>query len=185
MATEVIVLNGGSSSGKSSIARHLQELLDRPWAVLGIDDLIDALAPSLVGATHARPGRSPLVRYQGGAVLLDPAWAPVEAAWYRGVAAMAHAGLPIIVDEILLSGGAGQRKLAAAFEGLDVLWVGVMCDPLVAAAREASRVDRLGGMAVSQAVAVHEGVTYDVVLDTTARTADECARDLASRVRQR
>jgi chloramphenicol 3-O-phosphotransferase len=29
--TEVIVLNGGSGSGKSSIARRLQDLLDRPW----------------------------------------------------------------------------------------------------------------------------------------------------------
>ena len=29
-ATEVIVLNGGSGSGKTSLARRLQDLLDRP-----------------------------------------------------------------------------------------------------------------------------------------------------------
>lgn len=186
MATDVIVLNGGSSSGKSSIARCLQELLDEPWAVLGIDDLIDALAPSLVGAAHERPGRTPLVRYgTQGEVHLDPAWEPVEAAWYRGVAAMARAGLHIVVDEILLSGGAGQHRLAAAFEGLEVLWVGVTCDGAVAAAREASRVDRLGGMAAAQAAAVHEGVRYDLVVDTTARSTEECALEVSRRVRQR
>jgi chloramphenicol 3-O-phosphotransferase len=46
MATDVIVLNGGSSSGKSSIARRLQDLLDQPWITLGVDDLLDASAPS-------------------------------------------------------------------------------------------------------------------------------------------
>jgi chloramphenicol 3-O phosphotransferase len=46
MATDVIVLNGGSSSGKSSIARRRQDLLDQPWITLGVDDLLDASAPS-------------------------------------------------------------------------------------------------------------------------------------------
>jgi len=44
MGVEVIVLNGGSSSGKSSIATCLQEQLDGTWLTLGIDDLIRALS---------------------------------------------------------------------------------------------------------------------------------------------
>lgn len=186
MATDVIVLNGGSSSGKSSIARRLQELLEEPWVRLGVDDLVDALDPSLVGAAPERPGRAPLVRYGArGEVLLDPAWKPVESAWYRGIAAMAGAGLHVIVDEILLAGGAGQRELAVLLQGLEVVWVGVKCEPAVAAAREVSRSDRLGGMAVSQAAVVHEGVRYDVVVDTTARSVEECAREVLVRVEQR
>jgi chloramphenicol 3-O-phosphotransferase len=39
----VIVLNGGSSSGKTSIARSLQRLLGTTWMTLGVDDLIRAL----------------------------------------------------------------------------------------------------------------------------------------------
>lgn len=185
MATDLIVLNGGSSSGKSSIAHHLQDLLDQPWVTLAIDDLIAHLAPSLVGDAPARPGRAPLLRFgAGGAVLVDPAWEPVEAAWYRGVAAMAGAGLHVIIDEVLLGGGTGQRKLAARLDGLEVLWVGVTCDPAVAAAREVSRGDRVAGMAVSQAAAVHEGVRYDLVVDTTERPAQDCALEVLSRVRQ-
>jgi chloramphenicol 3-O-phosphotransferase len=61
--TDVIVLNGGSSSGKSSIARRLQELLDELWVTLGVDDLLGALAPSLVGDAPARPGRQQFVRF--------------------------------------------------------------------------------------------------------------------------
>jgi len=37
------VLNGGSSSGKSSIARVLQELLPGLWLTFGVDAFIDAL----------------------------------------------------------------------------------------------------------------------------------------------
>ncbi len=40
---QVIVLNGGSSSGKSSIARALQEILPGLWLTFGVDTFIDAL----------------------------------------------------------------------------------------------------------------------------------------------
>ncbi len=44
----VLVLNGGSSAGKSSVARELQTLLEGGWLRLGVDTLIDAAPPSLL-----------------------------------------------------------------------------------------------------------------------------------------
>lgn len=94
--TDVIVLNGGSSSGKSSLARSLQKVLDEPWIALGVDDLLASLAPSLVGDEPPRAGRPPLIVFgSDGAVHVEPAWRPVEAAWYAGVTAMARAGLGV------------------------------------------------------------------------------------------
>lgn len=49
VTAQVIVLNGGSSSGKSTIARCLQEILPAPWLRLSVDDLAEALPPSLTG----------------------------------------------------------------------------------------------------------------------------------------
>ncbi|HLI00632.1 MAG TPA: AAA family ATPase [Acidimicrobiales bacterium] len=185
MPTEVIVLNGGSSAGKTSIAARLQELLEQPWITLAVDDLLDKLPASLVGRTRPQPGRPPLISFgPGGEVDLGPGWPPVEAAWYVGVAGMARAGLGVIVDEVLLSGGEGQRRLAAAFEGLEVLWVGVRCDPAVAAAREAARVDRVAGMAADQAERVHAGADYNVVVDTTSASAEDCARAILAHVKR-
>jgi len=66
--------------------------------------------------------------------------------------------------------------------GLDVLWAGVHCDPRVAAHREAARPDRVRGMAMTQAVAVHAGVVYDVEVDTTDCPALTCARRIAKPV---
>jgi chloramphenicol 3-O phosphotransferase len=175
--TQVIVLNGGSSSGKSTIARALQEVLPGQWLTFGVDVLIEALPG------RGTDPRSGLVLEPDGTVTVRPAFRAVEDIWYAGLAVMARRGALLILDEALLSGGAGQRRLRARLDGLDVLWAGVRCDPLVAAAREAARPDRVPGMAVKQAAAVHAGVAYDVEVDTTGRSAAACARQIAGHVR--
>ena len=40
MTIQVIVLNGGSSSGKSAIVQCLQEILPDPWLSLSVDTLV-------------------------------------------------------------------------------------------------------------------------------------------------
>jgi chloramphenicol 3-O phosphotransferase len=69
----------------------------------------------------------------------------------------------------------------AVLDGLSVLWVGVHCDPRVAAGRHAHRPDRIPGMATTQAAAVHGGVSYDLEVDTTGCSALSCAHRIAQR----
>ena len=175
MTTQVIVLNGGSSSGKSGIARCLQTVLPDPWLVLGVDTLIQAMpvASRLSGIEFA----------PDGAVIVKPEFRALEAAWIEGVAAMARAGARIILDEAFLGGAASQQRWLTALGALRVLWVGVRCDGAVAAAREIARGDRITGMAASQAELVHHGVRYDLQVDTTHTEALDCARAIAARVR--
>nr|WP_281350507.1 hypothetical protein [Arthrobacter gandavensis] len=70
-------------------------------------------------------------------------------------------------------------RLRSAFSDVELIWVAVRCDPDVAASREARRVDRVEGMARQQALSVHDGVDYDVEVDTTYRSTEGCARDIA------
>ena len=79
-----------------------------------------------------------------------------------------------------LGGRSSQERLASALAGLPVVWIGVRCAPEVAEARERSRSDRVGGMARLQATRVHQGVAYDLIVDTTAASAADCARTVAS-----
>jgi chloramphenicol 3-O phosphotransferase len=51
----VIVLNGGSSSGETSIGWCLQAVLPGSWLLLGVDNLIEALP------TEHKGGTSPIV----------------------------------------------------------------------------------------------------------------------------
>ncbi|KJF18478.1 chloramphenicol 3-O phosphotransferase [Acidithrix ferrooxidans] len=174
--TQVIVLNGGSSSGKSSIARALQDILPKVWLTFGVDALIEALPG------RGDDPRSGLVLESDGTVTIQPEFRALEDVWYAGLAFMTHNGASLILDEVLLTGGIGQRRLQGALTGLDVLWIGVHCDPNAAAMREITRSDRVQGMAMAQALAVHEEVMCDIEVDTTDYSALECARRITLRV---
>ena len=176
MTAQVIVLNGGSSSGKSGIARCLQAILPDPWLAFGTDTLVQAMPMSLqTSAAGIEVG-------QDGQVIVGPEFRTLEAAWIAGIAAMAHAGARIIVDEVFLGGAPSQQRWKNALGTLQVLWVGVRCDGAVAAGREIARGDRVSGMAASQAEVVHHDVVYDLQVDTTHAEALECARAIAARV---
>jgi len=174
VAARVIVLNGGSSSGKSGIARCLQAVLPDPWLTFGTDTLVDALPVS--GRTSA----AGIEFAPDGKVVVGPEFRALEAAWIAGVAAMVHAGARIIVDEVFLGGSASQQRWKNALGTLPVLWVGVRCESAVAAGREIARGDRVIGMAAAQAEVVHEGIVYDLLVDTTHTEALECARAIAA-----
>jgi len=174
--TQVIVLNGGSSSGKTGIARCLQAILPRPWIRFGVDDFIAALPPSMVGSG------SGIALGQRGEVAVGGGFLEMEAAWMAGVAAMARAGARVIIDDVFLGGAASQQRTRGHLAGLDVLWAGVHCDPEIAAARELARGDRPVGMAAAQAKVVHHGVGYDVEVDTSHTESLDCARAIATHV---
>jgi chloramphenicol 3-O phosphotransferase len=176
MAVQVIVLNGGSSSGKTGIARALQATLPQPWISLSVDDLVAALPPSLTDSG------SGIAFGQQGEVVVGGGFREIEAAWMAGLAAMARAGARVIFDDVFLSGAASQERVRAGLRGLDVLWVGVRCDPEIAARRELGRGDRVAGMAAAQATTVHEGVAYDIEIDTSDAGSLDCARVIAARV---
>ncbi|MFJ9736695.1 chloramphenicol phosphotransferase CPT [Streptomyces sp. NPDC101166] len=172
----MIVVNGGSSSGKSGIVRCLQAVLDEPWLALGCDSFVDALPARM------RASDEGIVFAADGGVSVGAKFRALDAAWSQGVAAMARAGARIIVDDVFLGQAASRRRWEEALGDLDVLWVGVRCESAVAAGREIARGDRPVGMAASQAEAVHVGVRYDLEVDTTHTESLVCARVIAARV---
>ena len=176
MTTQVIVLNGGSSSGKSAIIRCLMHVLPDTWISFGVDDLIDRLPPSLIGS------ESGVTFGPQGEVTVGSGFTRLQHAWMVGISAMVGAGARVILDEVFLGGAASQERTRGYLEGLEVLWAGIRCAPDVAAAREIARGDRVTGMAVSQAEIVHQGVVYDVEVDTGRVESLECARAIAAHV---
>jgi len=169
----MIILNGGSSSGKSGIIRCLQAVLPDPWLAFGCDSFVEAL-PAKMQESDAG-----IAFTADGGVSVGADFRALEAAWIDGIVATARAGARIIIDEVFLGGAAGQQRWQKALGGLDVLWVGVRCDSAVATDRELARGDRVQGMAAMQAERVHEGVSYDVEVDTTHTEAMACARAIA------
>lgn len=176
MTTQVIVLNGGSSSGKSGIVRCLQEVLPDPWLAFGVDSFVEALPARMRGSDGG------ITFTADGGVSVGAEFRALDAAWTEGIAAMARAGARIIVDDVFLGGPHSRQRWQQALSGLDVLWVGVRCDSAVAEGREIARGDRVRGMAASQVQVVHEGVGYDLEVDTTHTESLVCARTIAAHV---
>lgn len=173
MIINAVVLNGGSSSGKSSLARALQDLLPDPWLTFGVDDFIEALPRRLTGVGEG-------ISFGGdGAVDVGAAFMEQETLWMKGIGEMARAGAKIIIDDVFLGGDHSQGRWRTALTGVGVLWVGVRCAPDIAEARERSRGDRTVGMARQQAALVHRNVAYDLEVDTGTQTPAEAATRIA------
>jgi chloramphenicol 3-O phosphotransferase len=176
--TQVIVLNGSSSSGKTTIARCLKAILPTPWISLSIDDLLRALPPSLLDSDAG------IAFGEHGEIRIGEGFREITSGWLAGLAAMARAGTQIIYDDVFLSGAESQARLRNHLVDVPTFWVGVHCDAEVAAAREIARGDRVVGGAASQSTKVHEGVTYDLEVDTTSTESMDCAFTIAGRVSQ-
>ena len=126
------MLNGASSSGKSTLARQLHERLDAPFLLLSADQLIEA-------------GVRPVRREDTGPFDWVGAVRPrFFDGFHRAVAAFAAAGNDLLVEHVVehLSWRADLDRLLA---GSDVFWVGVHCDPHEIDRREAARGDRRPG----------------------------------------
>jgi chloramphenicol 3-O phosphotransferase len=48
--SKVLILNGCSSAGKTSLVKAIQHLSEEPWLTFGIDSVIDAMPGKLVGS---------------------------------------------------------------------------------------------------------------------------------------
>nr|WP_202887940.1 chloramphenicol phosphotransferase CPT [Kribbella solani] len=172
----MIIVNGGSSSGKTGIVRCLQAVLDEPWLAFSVDDFVDALPAGMDGSADG------IVIGPDGEVTVGPGFRRLDAAWLAGIVAMCRAGGRVIVDDVFLGGPSSQQRWKDAIGDLETVWAGVHCDPAVAAGREIARGDRAKGMAAQQAVVVHEGVKYDVEVDTSHAESIDCARTIAAYV---
>jgi chloramphenicol 3-O phosphotransferase len=176
VTTQVIILNGGSSSGKSGIVRCLQAVLSDPWLTFGCDSLIEAMPAKMQAADQG------ITFSSDGGVGVGTQFMMLQAAWMQGVAAMARAGARVIVDDVFLGGAGSQQRWQKVLGDLPVLWVGVRCESAIAAGREIARGDRIPGMAASQADVVHQGVRYDLEVDTTHLESLACAQVIAAHV---
>ncbi|MFD8478364.1 chloramphenicol phosphotransferase CPT family protein [Kitasatospora sp. NPDC059673] len=160
-AGRIIFLNGTSSSGKSSIARELLDILDDEiWFHLGVDTF------------NAMRTRRPLEQAQ-----FDEALKRTRKGFHRSIAAMAEVGNSVIVDHVLSE----PWRLSDCLDVLRpyrVLFVGVRCDVEELTRREVVRGDRPPGLAAHQYDLVHRHGDYDFECDSGAYSPRECAEQI-------
>lgn len=144
----LIFLHGASSSGKSTLARALQDRIELPLWHISIGHLRDA-------------GVLPLARVKAGAFNWKLMRKPFFDGFHASLAAYAQAGNNLILEHILDTPG-WQGELAQLFAPFDVLFVAVHCPVDELNRREAERGDRPAGSAEQDFHTIHRERVYDL-----------------------
>jgi chloramphenicol 3-O phosphotransferase len=158
---KVIWLNGVSSSGKSTLAKTLQERLSEPFYLLANDIFTD----------------EPVCPDKFVNIDANETYQRALKGMYYAVRAFSDAGINTIVDDVLLKED-GYDRLKQCVELLHdypVLFVHVTCPLEELRRREKERDDRMIGQAESQLAKLIPKDTYDITIDTYVNTKEECA----------
>jgi chloramphenicol 3-O phosphotransferase len=185
---DVVMINGPSSAGKTTLCRGLQEAIAHPYLCIGFDDFV-FLAPGRYyrGADTAEQSHQDSFTSAGVRMVetSDPGAPPSVTAVFGpvfrclvdgmapAVRALVDAGNAVIFDHVLHDRRMYQ-SLLTSFHGLDVFTVGVVCPVDILEAREASRGDRVLGRARGLVDVVHQFCEYDVVVDTGKDNPQSC-----------
>ena len=186
----IIFLNGVSSSGKTTLAKELQEQLEQPFLHLALDQFRDSLPDkfrglnSAQGTTGARglnvvpclDNETPIT-----SIVFGEAGKLMLKGMRRAMAVMVEVGNNIIIDDIILETEFLTDYLKV-FEDLEVYFIGVKCAIGVAEARESRRLGRFPGTALSHLLICHAHELYDLEIDTGRNSTRECVARILGRL---
>jgi chloramphenicol 3-O phosphotransferase len=153
----IIVLNGASSAGKTSLCKLLQIALDEPYMHLQED----AFVFNTYHERWTQPGPG------------EQIFAMTMLAYYRSIRASVSAGHNLLVDTGFYSAEL-VHQFAHELHDLPIWLVGVHCSVAELERREQARGDRQAGIAREQFYTIHEHVQYDIEVDTSDATFDVC-----------
>ena len=177
----VIILNGPSSVGKSSIIKAFQSKENRPWLGIGIDNFFIGILPpkfylenkpeyySIMQGIASEDDNGKIFKLNIG-----PDGQKIIKGMHRAIAAYANTGNNIIVDYIKYE-DAWIDDFKKSLHGIKVIWVGVTASLETIQKREKKRGTSPEGHARSIYHRVHQDITYDLILDTNILSPERSA----------
>ena len=173
-AGKVIFINGTSSSGKTSILRSLQVVLDEPYLEAGIDKFIWMLPERYLD----RPLWDDVLGLAAEAGVTGHA---LVRGMHHAIAAMSGTGINVLADHVLVE-PSWVEHCAGLFSELPAYLIGVQCPLDVLEEREKSRKNRTLGQAKLQFPVIHKYTVYDLEIDTSVLTPEQCAQAILTRI---
>lgn len=170
----VLLLNGAPSSGKTTIARALWEMLEPPHWYRSLDDFRKGYLER-----HWDAARGPWSGPEG-----RPFFRRLVAGYLGSLRAMALAGHNVISESVILP--SNLQLYLSTFEGIHVFLVGVRCRLEVAEQRERARAatERFRGEPIDLRVPefdlVHSHGAYDLEVDTSSSSLDQVVGTIRS-----
>jgi chloramphenicol 3-O phosphotransferase len=163
---QIIFLNGTSSAGKTSIAKALQQRLQEPYMLVSLDGFFAMYAERVIDPQTEAEAEAFTKLVPG-----------VIEGFHKSAAALAGSGNNLIIDHVLQEDEWLEQCLEYLAE-YPVVFVGVKCPLTVLLEREKQRSDREPGTAEYQFNRVHADRIYDVEVDTSVLSPDQCADEV-------
>ena len=154
MHGKIIILNGTSSSGKTTLARVLQTQYADAYLLCSLDAFWDMTPNKIPAGSNNFP--------------------KMKLAMANSVKALAETGHNVIVD-IVFCGKKTYEEFSSALAGFTVSFIKVDCPLYELEECELARGDRPHGLAQSQLKSIHGGVNYDLSINTAAHSPQQCA----------
>ncbi len=154
MSSTIVLLNGVSSAGKSSLARAFQAQSPRQWVRLSIDDAFRA--------------------FPAGANLNNVPYDRLRRVFYQQIALWAAEGFDLIIDTVFEEPDCA-RKVTQQLSDYNVYLIALHCPLEELERREIQRGNRPLGLARTQYESVHTYCDYDLELDSYAVATEENA----------
>ena len=173
MIAQIIYINGPSSSGKTTLAKALQQEFDQPFLHIGIDRVIGMMPEKL---NNWEGGPAPLgfswkesfdeAGHPMHEIQTGPFARKMLQTLMEIVLTMARSGHYVIIDDV--SFGKSQVDLwKKVLKDYRVLWVGITAPLTFLEARERERSNRIDGSARAQYSQVHKDIVYDLKFDSS------------------
>lgn len=176
---QIIYINGPSSSGKTTLAKALQEKLAKPFLHLSIDKMIGMMPLKMncfdnfretLGFWWKKEGvDSSKVTLKAG-----PFGKMVSSSFRKVAKSLAEEGHNLIIDDVSFHEELIEWK--EALRPYDTLYVELTCSQEELLAREKERGDRMIGSAAEQAARMSGINGYDIRLDSGTFGPDELAQ---------
>ena len=155
---KIIIINGPSSSGKTTLALAAQKQFDLPFLRFSFDLFLDNQV-------------LPMDQIRTGSFSWDSMRPSVFRGIHRCLPALADTGNNLIFDHIIES-KSWLEDLLQSISGLDVFFVGLHCSLTELERRETQRGNRRSGEARADFQTVHSITAYDLELNSENAVED-------------
>jgi chloramphenicol 3-O phosphotransferase len=172
---KVIFINGTSSSGKTSILHALQAVLEEPYLEAGIDKFIWMLPnryldrplwDDVLGLTD-KAGEMGHVLVRG---------------MHHAIASLSESGINVLADHVIVE-PSWVEHCVRLFSELPAYLIGIQCPLEVLEEREKSRKNRTLGQARLQFPLIHKYMVYDLEVDTSVLSTEQCTQAILARIK--
>ncbi len=153
----VFVLNGTSSSGKTTLAKELQQQFEEVYLHCS-SDMFWNMTPRHIPASSIN-------------------FPNLKLAMAQSIKSLALTGHNVVVDTIFL-GRQSQDDITRSLGNIERITVKIECSLAELNRREQVRGDRKPGLAASQITTAHTDIIYDLTINTDENSPHECVQKL-------